>query len=163
MFEAILSTLYEIRDLIDEVKTKLPGYETLEDKLRAAADWHHCEPRLADTKEIQALIKNGFDLYEDILPAVRAYAGARPDIDRVSWNYFARIIRSQEEKRLTTGKTQVTEAQREAFKKKVYCKHGTPQHQAWQIYYYGVNKPMPRDSNNGWYFDSEWQIGRAHV
>ena len=66
-------------------------------RLRTAAGWHP-QPELLKVAPIRALLKEGFDLQEDILPVIAAKG---PKVkERGNWAYFVEAIREHRAKRL---------------------------------------------------------------
>jgi hypothetical protein len=143
-----------VRELTAAIKSNRPPGKSLEMQLRNAADWWHDEPRLSETKVIQELIAEGFDLYEDILPAVRAYE--KQAENRNSWNFFASVIRNHELER-RNSKTSISAERAKQMADFVYAADGSEALSAWKAYYKakGILGP-PLDNKGGWWFESEF-------
>ena len=136
---------------------------SLEGKLRTAADWWHNAPKLSLVQPIQALIDRGADLDLDVIPTVRAYAEQAGS--RTSWKYFVGPITDAWKARIAAGSaapTPLPAAKVVELQSRVYVRYGTDQGDAWIAHYRkSLDKPAPRDMRGGWYFDSEWPPGHA--
>ncbi len=144
-----------------------PG--SIELDLRAAADWHHEEPRLAITGPIDELLAQGADLELDVIPVVKALA---PKVKaRRGWTYFVEAIREAWQARLKAAQEPHKEIDRPtpatpATSSKARVLVDSPEWEAWAGHAVATGKrmPTPRDVydeegrriGQGWYFDTQW-------
>jgi uncharacterized protein YdaU (DUF1376 family) len=141
--------------------------DSLEWKLRHAANWWHKEPGLSETAVIQALIDNGHDLEQHVLPTIRAKAHAVNS--QKSWSYFIPAIRDARVVWIGANSKAVpirpTETPSDRVQFAVF--DGSPEMDAWERH---QGKPFPRADvvdpetgrkRRGWYFPTQWPPGHT--
>jgi hypothetical protein len=115
--------------LHSETVTSGVGLAGLELKLRKAAGWEQePHPNLFVTGPIDALIKAGASLEQDILPVVSATASRASS--RTTWNYFVPAIRRAWEARLSAGKPISGKSEIDAQAKKAAAQKFLDEHNA---------------------------------
>lgn len=144
--------------------------DSLEFKLRQAADWWHEAPGLGNVTPIQIQIDAGAILDLDVLPTVAAKAPAVKH--PVSWGYFVSAIhdavalRIKAQAPITQPTQHGAESDRPAATASQFAVlDGSPEMAAWESYQ-GKRSPRTdvvdtRDGRkrSGWYFPSQWPPG----